>query len=140
VAGQVSAFAVPLYCASKHAISGFIRSLGPLEQLGVRVNGVAPGLIKTPLWTDHPEKLQYIGAGDVWITAEETAERVLECVVSDEVGPGVVWEVLKGRARKVQERNDVGPVGDGSVASDYGKGLQEVFGWLQADGWGVPKQ
>jgi len=108
--------------------------------LGVRVNGVAPGLIKTPLWTDHPEKLQYIGAGDVWITAEETAERVLECVVSDEVGPGVVWEVLKGRARKVQERNDVGPVGDGSVASDYGKGLQEVFGWLQADGWGVPKQ
>ncbi|KAK5155316.1 hypothetical protein LTR16_012564, partial [Cryomyces antarcticus] len=78
IAGQTAVFTVPLYVASKWAISGFIRSLESLEPAtGIRVNGVAPGLIKTPLWTDHPEKLAFVGEDDTWATAEEVADAML---------------------------------------------------------------
>jgi NAD(P)-dependent dehydrogenase (short-subunit alcohol dehydrogenase family) len=47
IAGQTPGFPFPLYIASKHAISGFIRSMAELDgTLGIRVNGVAPGIIK----------------------------------------------------------------------------------------------
>lgn len=32
IAAQMAPFPVPLYAASKHAISGFVRCLAPLEQ------------------------------------------------------------------------------------------------------------
>ena len=48
-----------MYCASKAAISSFCRSVGCLEQmLGVRVNAVAPGVVKTPIWTE--DKLRIV--------------------------------------------------------------------------------
>ena len=103
IAGQLPGFQTPLYIASKHAISGFIRSMEPLdESLGIRVNGVAPGVIKTPLWTDHPEKLKMVDESvDEWVSPEEVAEQMLWCAEDEAIGPGVVWEVLKGRYRKV---------------------------------------
>lgn len=42
IAGQVPSFTTPMYIASKHAISGFVRSLADLDKVGIRVNGVAP--------------------------------------------------------------------------------------------------
>lgn len=58
--------------ASKHAISGFIRSMAGLEDLGIRINGVAPGVIKTPLWTDNPEKMKMIDENrGTWVYPEE---------------------------------------------------------------------
>ncbi|KAK0974442.1 hypothetical protein LTS16_005201 [Friedmanniomyces endolithicus] len=42
IAGQTPSFSTPMYVASKHAISGFIRSLAQLDTVGIRVNGVAP--------------------------------------------------------------------------------------------------
>ena len=44
IAGQCPGLSTPLYMASKHAISGFIRSLASLDTIGIRVNGVAPGV------------------------------------------------------------------------------------------------
>jgi NAD(P)-dependent dehydrogenase (short-subunit alcohol dehydrogenase family) len=68
IAGQGFGIPFPLYFTSKHAISGFTRSLGGLEEpLGIRVNGVAPGVVKTPLWLEHPEKLKIFGEDtDTW--------------------------------------------------------------------------
>src|SRR3954469_18547877 len=65
VAGQEPFFPTPMYVASKHAINGFVRSLARLESPTpdipkVRVSAVAPGLIRTPLWTEHPEKMKFI--------------------------------------------------------------------------------
>jgi 3-hydroxybutyrate dehydrogenase len=55
VAGQLVGPVTPIYIASKHAINGFVWSLGILEeQVGVRVTAVAPGIIKvqkSPLLT-----------------------------------------------------------------------------------------
>ena len=51
IAGQTANLNTPIYVAAKHAMNGFIRSLSSLDaKLGIRVNGVAPGVIRTPLW------------------------------------------------------------------------------------------
>jgi len=69
IAGQVPFFPTPMYVATKHALSGFVRSLARLEYPPahlshlpkIRVNAVAPARIQTPLWTEHPEKMKLIG-------------------------------------------------------------------------------
>ena len=44
LAGFQGTFSAPLYCATKHAIIGFVRSLAELERLeGIKVVCVAPG-------------------------------------------------------------------------------------------------
>lgn len=44
IAAQRSSIVTPLYQASKHGISSFVRGMAPLQELaGIRVVGVAPG-------------------------------------------------------------------------------------------------
>lgn len=104
--------------ASKHGLSGFVRSLAPLEQqFGIRVAAVAPGLIKTPLWTDNPDKLRMVGSEDLWVEPEEVAEVMMALTQGGEVEVlqkgnqkatrlvkvegGLILEVGKGRVRVV---------------------------------------
>ncbi len=113
----------------------------PLETLGIRVNGVAPGLIKTPLWTDHPEKMATIDEEhDTWVTPEEVAEQMIRCAEDDSIGAGKVWEVLKGKYRSVEWHSAPPPEGPGSGLSDAYYMVSEVFGWLSEPGWGVLKK
>lgn len=139
IAGQAPGFMTPLYHASKHAISGFIRSLADLEPaLGIRVAGVAPGLVKTPLWTANPEKMRVVDPEqDQWIEPEEVAECMLRCVVDEEIPGGSVMEVLKNSFRKVGWKNDPGPQGPGSGASGRQINITEIFDWLAEPGWGT---
>ena len=141
VAGQVPGFSQPLYTASKHALNGFIRSLGLLEaEMGIRVNGVAPGIIRTPLWTEHPEKLVMLDKEqDEWVEPEEVAAAMLECVQSQVIGGGVVLEVGKGFTREVGYINDPGPSGRGMQVSYRDVLRQEALTWLREDGWGISK-
>lgn len=137
IAGQTPGFPFPLYIASKHGISGFIRSLAQLEPLGIRVNGVAPGIIKTPLWTDNPEKLVTINEEhDVWVTPEDVAEQMLRCAEDDTIGAGTVWEVLKDSYRKVEWKNDKGPEGPGGGLHSAAILNKEALDWLAEPGWG----
>ncbi|KAK5108129.1 hypothetical protein LTR62_008783 [Meristemomyces frigidus] len=137
IAGQAPSFSAPLYIASKHAISGFIRSMGELDRLGIRVNGVAPGVIRTPLWLEHPEKMQMIADSDIWVEPEEVAVAMLRCCEDEEVVGGYVMEVSKGKTRWVGWRDDPGPRGEGNSASNSQNTIDEVFGWLEQPGWGV---
>ncbi|TKA65783.1 hypothetical protein B0A55_09108 [Friedmanniomyces simplex] len=138
IAGQTPSFSTPLYIASKHAISGFIRSLAQLDTLGIRVNGVAPGIIKTPLWTDHPEKLQmFDSAQDDWVEPSEVAEAMLRCCEDDTVVGGWVMEVGKGQTRNVGWRNDPGPSGPGMSVGNSAAMVAETYKWLGEPGWGV---
>ncbi|KAJ9626376.1 hypothetical protein H2203_004008 [Taxawa tesnikishii (nom. ined.)] len=137
IAGETASFATPLYHASKWAIMGFVRSLEWLEQLGIRVNVVAPGVIKTPLWTDHPEKQMMVDESkDEWATPEEVAEAMLRLVVDDECPGGTVLEVGHKQTRKVPLFNNPGPSGTGNTVSGIGKAFEEVYGWLGQEGWG----
>ncbi|KAF3035809.1 hypothetical protein E8E12_004785 [Didymella heteroderae] len=138
IAGQNANLHTPIYVAAKHAMNGFIRSLAPLEEkLNIRVNGVAPGLIKTPLWTEHPEKLQFIGQADEWATPEEVADAMLRCLVEEGLPGGTVLEVGKGQTREVQALNDPGPSGSGHTVSNLVGTYEEVFGLLKGEGWGA---
>lgn len=129
IAGQNSNLITPIYVAAKHAMHGFIRSLEALEgQLGIRVNGVAPGVIKTPLWfgtfipnsstaqehcyseadwqfcmTEHPEKMKFLDeTKDEWATPEEVAEGMVRCLEDPELGGGKILEVGAKQTRLVQ--------------------------------------
>lgn len=155
IAGQTTPLAAPMYNASKHAINGFVRSLAPLEaRLGIRVAAVAPGVVKTPLWTDHEEKLKAVGSGDGWVSAADVAAVMVALVERDEVGDviaenaaggakivirgGSILEVSKGRVRDVQAFDDPGP-GDrvGNMTSNMWKLEEEVWSALDMKGWGA---
>lgn len=62
VAGFNSTRGNPAYCASKHGAVGLVKALGEAwAPEGVRVNGLAPGLVDTKLTkvtTDHPKRLE----------------------------------------------------------------------------------
>ncbi|KAK1589838.1 short chain dehydrogenase [Colletotrichum navitas] len=143
VAGQVPNINAPLYAASKFAVTGFVRSLARLEETdGIRVNAVAPGVVRTPLWTENPEKLVNLDANqDGWVTPQEVAEAMLRCVEEDSLIGGSILEVGKNCTRLVEAFNDPGPDRDpknGLVARNVSKGTDMVFAWLKdATKWAV---
>lgn len=140
IAAQLSPLLAPLYNASKHGLSGFVRTLARLDnpEQRIRVTAVAPGVIDTPLWRDNPEKLRLVdeAQGD-WVSAEEVAEVMgslvdgtdeVEVVSSTAEGGdgkggtkkvkvegGLILEVSKSRVRKVEQFNDEGPKGAGDM-------------------------
>ncbi|KAG2018930.1 hypothetical protein GB937_005568 [Aspergillus fischeri] len=139
IAGQSPALAAPIYVATKHAINGLVRSLAKLDsKFGIRVTAVAPGVIKTPLWMDHPEKLKMVDdKADEWVTPEEVAEVMLALIQQDSVSEiigdksgqgtqfpvqgGTILEVSKS-VRAVSPFNDPGPAGRrGNTVSDMNK-------------------
>ncbi|KFY77724.1 hypothetical protein V499_02947 [Pseudogymnoascus sp. VKM F-103] len=127
IAGQVSALSYPLYFASKHAISGFVRSLGSLEETGIRVAAVAPGLVLTPLITDAPDKARMVDfSTDKYITPEEVAKNLLRLCEDEEIGGGTILEIAAGgKTRKVEPLNDPGPQGEGHTTSHGGVVVDE---------------
>jgi NAD(P)-dependent dehydrogenase (short-subunit alcohol dehydrogenase family) len=139
IAGQNANLNTPLYVAGKHAMNGFVRSLGQLDaRLGIRVNGVAPGVIRTPLWTEHPEKMKFLDTSkDAWATPEEVAEGMVRCLEEGELGGGKILEIGAGQTRLVEALNDPGPSGMGHTVSKLEDTYEEVFEWLGTEGWGV---
>lgn len=138
VAGQNTNLNTPIYVAAKHAMNGLVRSLADLEgRLGIRVNGVAPGVIKTPLWTEHPEKMSFLDtAKDEWATPEEVASAMVRCLEDSALAGGTVLEVGAKQTRLVNALNDPGPSGAGHTVSNLTASYEEVFAWLARDGWG----
>lgn len=126
---------------------------------------MAPGVIKTPLWTDNPEKLRLVKEGeDKWVTPEYVAETMVDLVEGEEievegagggggaasggasgdsrkavrrvkVEGGMIVEIAKGKRRVVEQFNDPGPSGDGNTVSGMGIAEEEIFGSLKG-GWG----
>lgn len=157
IAGQNPAFAAPIYSATKYAINGLVRSMAKLDELfGIRVTAVAPGVIKTPLWTDHPEKLKMVNdTADAWVTPDEVATVMLALVQQDQVSEtigdrsgqghqfavqgGTILEVSK-TVRAVTPYNDPGPGNrPGNTASDTQTVIDEAIGLLRQRGWGTSK-
>lgn len=144
VAGQMPNFNAPLYGASKFGIHGFVRSLAPLdEQHGIRVVAVAPGVVRTPLWVEHPEKMVYLDPQqDGWVTPDEVAVAMLRCVEDEGLVGGTILEVGKDRTRPVGYLNDPGPSmdpKDGLVVRNAHAGHDMVWKWLDDRNiWGQP--
>ncbi|KAK5954833.1 hypothetical protein OHC33_004559 [Knufia fluminis] len=143
IAAQLPTILVPLYVASKFAISGFVRSLKQLETSidptvpSIRVTAVAPGVVKTPLWLDNPDKLKWVDESkDEWVTPEEVAERMLDLITREDYVGGTVLEVGKNQARTVEVLHDPGPSGPGMTVSNREDARAEVWDKLAVEGWG----
>ena len=112
VAAQMPFLMCPLYSASKHAVSGFTRSLAGLEpSKNIRVNAVAPARVRTPLWT--ADKLLWIDEDNVvdWVTPEAVAEVMYDLITEDEHIGGTVLEVSLAGVRPVLNVNAPAPAG-----------------------------
>ncbi|KAK6005103.1 hypothetical protein QM012_007882 [Aureobasidium pullulans] len=140
VAGQGASLMVPLYHAAKHGVLGFTRSLAGLdERFGIRVNACCPGIIKTPLWTDNPDKMKYFDEDrDLWATPEEVAEAMLTLVEDEEMVGGTVLEIGHKVTRVVPMFNNPGPKGDATSISGSRDLIQEVYDSLETEGLGKP--
>lgn len=62
--GQVGGIDRAVYCASKHAVEGMVKSMAiEWGKAGIRINTIAPTFIRTPLTQDtfsNPERLAWI--------------------------------------------------------------------------------
>lgn len=114
---------------------------------------MAPGVIKTPLWTEHPEKLKMIDEEkDGWVTPEEVAKVMLALVERNEINQadgmrtvggktipiagGTILEVSK-EVREVAALNDPGPGNRvGNTVTDMQEVEQDALSQLAKKGWG----
>ncbi|KAG6114274.1 hypothetical protein E4U31_005847 [Claviceps sp. LM219 group G6] len=112
IAAQIPLPPTPLYAASKHAISGFVRCLTHLEPLmNIRINAVAPGCVNTPLWG---EKLHLFKEGvDHWVPQEQVANVIIDLITNKDYVGGTILEVGVDQVRPVGQFNDPGPSGAG---------------------------
>jgi NAD(P)-dependent dehydrogenase (short-subunit alcohol dehydrogenase family) len=140
IASEIALLMAPLYIASKWAVSGFVRSLDGLEAShGIRVNAVAPGIVKTLLWTEKEQahKLAFIDEKvDEWVTTSEVARAMLRLAEDPEMIGGTVLEIGHGQERKIPLTGNTGPSGPGMTLSNAGVSIEEVHGWINTAGWG----
>jgi len=62
LAGLIGFSPDPIYCLTKHAVVGLVRSLGPqLADKGITINAVCPSIVDTPLIDDMREVLESSG-------------------------------------------------------------------------------
>lgn len=138
-------FNAPLYAATKFGIHGFVRSLAMLDDKhGIRVNAVAPGVVRTPLWVENPEKMAFIDPEqDGWVTPDECAVAMLRSVEEEGLVGGTILEVGKDQTRSVQTLNDPGPEMDpkaGLISRNSHEGHAMVWKWLENESiWGQKK-
>lgn len=127
IAAQLPLLPTPLYSASKHAISGFIRCMATLEStINIRVNGIAPGLVKTPIWTE--DKLSWVDEKvDKWVTVDQVANIIIDLITKKEHVGGTILEVGASAVRSVSELHDAGPQGDGFTVQGLGSAFGGVY-------------
>jgi 3-hydroxybutyrate dehydrogenase len=113
---------------------------------------VAPGVVKTPLWTEYAEKMKAVGSGDAWVPPEEVAEVMLALVEKNEIGSvagdldqgkiairgGSILKVSRGKVRDVQAFNDPDPEDTpGNTTSNISQLKEDVWSVLNTKGWGM---
>jgi NAD(P)-dependent dehydrogenase (short-subunit alcohol dehydrogenase family) len=113
LAGLTAVPADPVYAASKHAVVGLARSLGPaLAADRVAVNALCPGFADTAI--NDPVRHLIDAAGIPMMTAGHVADALLAVLASDHTGQA--WYLQPGRpAEPFAFRNVPGPrAADGS--------------------------
>jgi NAD(P)-dependent dehydrogenase (short-subunit alcohol dehydrogenase family) len=107
LAGLIGVPIDPVYAATKHAVVGLVRSLGPVHRSeGIRVNAVCPGFADTAII----EKIRttLASSGVELLTVEAVADAVMAILAG--TGTGECWYVQPGReSEPFQFRNVPGP-------------------------------
>jgi NAD(P)-dependent dehydrogenase (short-subunit alcohol dehydrogenase family) len=86
----------PIYTLTKHAVVGFVRSVAPqLEQRGVRINAVCPGIVDSPMLDKGGQRAAFEASGFPLLLPEEVAAAVLLAARSELTGQA--WALQPGR-------------------------------------------
>jgi NAD(P)-dependent dehydrogenase (short-subunit alcohol dehydrogenase family) len=95
VAGLTAMPDDPVYCATKHAVVGFVRSTAPaLAARGISINAVCPGIADTAMVAGKAREA-LDAAGFPLLTPAEVADAVWLALTSGETGHA--WAVQPGR-------------------------------------------
>ncbi|RGP68815.1 hypothetical protein FSPOR_5020 [Fusarium sporotrichioides] len=114
ITAQKPSVVLPLYAVSKAAVSQFVRCMGPLEQMcGIRVVGVAPGLVDTPLFRAHVGAQETVDlSADFFLPPEEVVKAMIALLTDTKYVGGSILEVGDiGSWREVRILGDIGPQG-----------------------------
>lgn len=116
-AGVKGFYGSPLYCATKHAVVGFTKSMAQADKdEDIKVVCVCPGIVATPLWTgpDAGEVAkQYSYEAEMSISAEEVAEAMKDMVEQGKFEGGSLVAISKtGRSVLESDRARVGQGAD----------------------------
>ena len=124
-AGITGTYAAALYCATKHAVVGFCKSMGQADiDENIKVVCMCPGMVATPLWTGENAKhvnAQFSYNEDMCITPDEVAEAMKEMIESSKYKGGALMECRKGDLR-----HDL-PSAQAVLADDMEAGVAEKF-------------
>ncbi len=86
LAGLIGFSRDPIYTATKHAVVGLVRALGPvLQERRITINAVCPGITDTPL-LDEAARQELIDSHFPIIAPEDIADAVLSCLTGDSTG------------------------------------------------------
>jgi len=114
VGGLAGSIAAPLYCATKHAMVGFVKSMKDTEPLtGVKITTICPAGVLTPLF-DAEKTKQYSATKDRFLTPEVCATHMLDLLQKKEYACGSILEVTQQGHRNIPEWNISPPEGDGT--------------------------
>jgi len=89
LAGLIGFSPDPVYCLTKHAVVGLVRSLGPqLAARGIAINAVCPSIVDTPLIDDMREVLE--SSGFPLIDVEAVSTTVVDLLSGEASGQAMV--------------------------------------------------
>lgn len=104
MAGVAGFYGSPLYCASKHAVIGFTKSMAQAEKdENIKIVCVMPGIVDTPLWHSEAVSKQYSYSDAMAITPEEVAWAMKDLVEQGKFNGGSLLEVSKSNGRNELE-------------------------------------
>ncbi|KAL1794396.1 hypothetical protein ACET3X_007817 [Alternaria dauci] len=114
VAGIAGNMAAPLYCATKHAVVGFVKSMGATEALtGVKITTLCPGSVYTPMM-DEAKRKQFSVTTDTALTPDACASSLMNLLQKKEYPCGSVLEITQAGTRLIPEWGVEPPAGKGS--------------------------
>ncbi|CCT74890.1 related to 15-hydroxyprostaglandin dehydrogenase [Fusarium fujikuroi] len=134
IAAQRASIITPLYTASKHALSSFVRGMAPLAQTsGIRVLGVAPGTVSTPLFSEKPEAAKFLDMERDYLLPPDAVANAMMALLTqtEEFEPGTMLEVChETEWRKVSLLDDPGPQGPASLTSRKKDAVKDIYKYL----------
>ena len=109
-AGVKGFYGSPLYCATKHAVVGFTKSMSQAdEDESIKVVAICPGIVATPLWTGAGAKdvaKQYAYNDKMAITAEEVSRAMKDLVEQGRYGGGTLLELSKANGANLLDSSN----------------------------------